>query len=89
MPHTLDFFVRHGYMLLFAMVLAEQLGAPIPAIPVLLAMGALKRTGERSAEVKRMRVHPDAQGRGYGRQVLVALFRFVVSTWPARLPSIP
>ncbi len=39
----------------------------------LLAMGALRRTGETSAEVKRMRVHPEAQGRGYGRQVLVAL----------------
>jgi len=35
-------------MLLFGMVLAEQLGAPIPAIPVLLAMGALIGTGAYS-----------------------------------------
>src|SRR5437667_121162 len=41
MSQTLEFLVRHGYWILFAMVLAEQLGAPIPAIPVLLAMGAL------------------------------------------------
>lgn len=41
MRHTLEFLVRHGYVLLFAMVLAEQLGAPIPAVPALLAMGAL------------------------------------------------
>lgn len=39
----------------------------------LLAMGALRRSGETSAEVKRMRVHPEMQGRGYGRQVLLAL----------------
>src|SRR5438094_242109 len=35
-------------MLLFSMVLAEQLGAPIPAIPVLLAMGALIGEGKYS-----------------------------------------
>jgi GNAT superfamily N-acetyltransferase len=36
----------------------------------LIAMGALKRTGPRRAEVKRMRVHPAYQGRGYGQLIL-------------------
>jgi membrane protein DedA with SNARE-associated domain len=38
---TLEFLARHGYSLMFAMVPSEQLGIPIPAMPVLLAMGAL------------------------------------------------
>jgi membrane protein DedA with SNARE-associated domain len=37
----LEFLVRHGYWVLGLWVLAEQLGVPVPAIPVLLAMGAL------------------------------------------------
>jgi membrane protein DedA with SNARE-associated domain len=36
--------VEHGYLILLALVLAEQIGLPIPAMPALLAMGAL--TGE-------------------------------------------
>jgi len=48
MSQTLEFLVRHGYWILFAMVLAEQFGAPIPAIPVLLAMGALVGTDNYS-----------------------------------------
>ncbi len=32
---------QHGYLLLFAWVLAEQLGLPVPAAPVLLAAGVL------------------------------------------------
>ncbi len=35
-----------------------------------VAMGALKRTGPERAEIKRMRVHPDYQGRGYGQIIL-------------------
>ncbi len=35
-----------------------------------VAMGALKRTGPDRAEIKRMRVHPDHQGHGYGQIVL-------------------
>jgi membrane protein DedA with SNARE-associated domain len=48
MHHPMEFLLRHGYPLLFAMVVAEQLGAPIPAMPVLLAMGALIGTGKYS-----------------------------------------
>lgn len=35
-----------------------------------VAMGALKRTGPERAEIKRMRIHPDYQGRGYGQIML-------------------
>jgi ribosomal protein S18 acetylase RimI-like enzyme len=35
-----------------------------------VAMGALKRTSQERAEIKRMRVHPDYQGRGYGQIIL-------------------
>ena len=38
-----------------------------------VAMGALKRTGPDRAEIKRMRVHPDCQRRGYGQVILAAL----------------
>lgn len=35
----------YGYVLLFAWVLIEQLGIPLPAVPVLLAAGALSAQG--------------------------------------------
>ncbi len=37
---------------------------------LLVAMGALKRTSPERAEIKRMRVHPAYQGRGYGQRIL-------------------
>jgi len=37
---------------------------------LVVAMGALKRTSPERAEIKRMRVHPDYQGRGYGQLIL-------------------
>ena len=36
-------------------------------------MGALKRTDPERAEIKRMRVHPDYQGHGYGQLLLTEL----------------
>jgi GNAT superfamily N-acetyltransferase len=38
-----------------------------------VAMGALKRTSPERAAIKRMRVHPDYQGRGYGQLILEEL----------------
>jgi membrane protein DedA with SNARE-associated domain/rhodanese-related sulfurtransferase len=38
--------LTYGYLLLFAWVLIEQLGAPLPAIPALLATGALSAQGQ-------------------------------------------
>lgn len=48
MRETVDFLIQHGYSLLFAWVLAEQLGLPIPALPWLLAAGALAGAGKLS-----------------------------------------
>ena len=39
----------------------------------MVAMGALKRLSSRRAEIKRMRVHPELQGRGLGVRMLRAL----------------
>jgi len=39
---------QHGYLFLFAWVLADQLGLPIPAIPALLAAGVLSGMGKLS-----------------------------------------
>ncbi len=36
-------------------------------------MGALRRTTNEWAEIKRMRVHPDFQRRGFGQMILEAL----------------
>jgi membrane protein DedA with SNARE-associated domain/rhodanese-related sulfurtransferase len=41
MTHPMEFLVKHGYLVLFAGVLAEQIGLPVPATPFLLAAGAL------------------------------------------------
>src|SRR5579863_5556677 len=41
MAELLQFVVRHGYMLVFAWVFAEQAGLPVPSAPLLLAVGAL------------------------------------------------
>jgi membrane protein DedA with SNARE-associated domain len=41
MHAVLPFLLRHGYWVLFVNVFVEQIGLPIPAVPVLLAMGAL------------------------------------------------
>jgi membrane protein DedA with SNARE-associated domain len=48
MSETIEFLLRHGYLVLFGFVLAEQLGLPLPAIPVLLAAGALVGAGKLS-----------------------------------------
>ncbi len=41
MPIALVFFVHYAYLILFTWVLLEQLGIPIPSIPVLLSAGTL------------------------------------------------
>ena len=48
MNATLEFLVRHGYTVLFAWVFVEQIGLPIPTVPMLLASGALAGTGRLS-----------------------------------------
>jgi membrane protein DedA with SNARE-associated domain/rhodanese-related sulfurtransferase len=46
MNQSIEFLIRHGYALLFGAVLAEQLGLPVPAVPLLLAGGALAGSGK-------------------------------------------
>ena len=42
---------QYGYVLLFLFVLAEQIGLPVPAVPVLLGVGALSGSGRMSLAV--------------------------------------
>lgn len=46
MDEALEFLRHHKYLVLFGFVFAEQIGLPLPALPVLLAAGALVRGGE-------------------------------------------
>src|ERR1043166_4018165 len=46
MNETSQFLIRHGLPLVFAVVFVEQMGLPIPALPVLLAAGALSAVGK-------------------------------------------
>jgi membrane protein DedA with SNARE-associated domain len=48
MDHAVQFLVRHGDVVLFAWILAEQASLPIPTIPLLLAAGSLASTGRMS-----------------------------------------
>lgn len=45
MPSLLDTLVRYGYVLLMGWVFLEQLGLPLPSLPLLLAAGALAGSG--------------------------------------------
>ena len=49
MPIALAFFVHYAYAILFLWVLFEQLGVPVPSIPVLLTAGTLSATHRVSA----------------------------------------
>jgi membrane protein DedA with SNARE-associated domain/rhodanese-related sulfurtransferase len=44
MPIAIEFFVIHAYAVLFLWVLVEQLGMPVPSIPLLLTAGTLSAT---------------------------------------------
>jgi len=45
---SVAYLARHGYTLLFAWVAAEQFGAPLPAVPILIAAGVLAASGQVS-----------------------------------------
>jgi membrane protein DedA with SNARE-associated domain/rhodanese-related sulfurtransferase len=85
MPIAIQFFVHYAYLILFAWVLAEQLGFPIPSIPVLLTAGTLTATHELNPwlavlSVLAACVVADTMwfmlGRRYGNGVLKLLCRF-------------
>jgi len=46
MAEFLQFLIQHGYTVIFVWVALDQAGLPIPAVPLLLAAGALAGTGE-------------------------------------------
>ncbi len=81
---ALVFFVHYAYALLFLWVLVEQLGLPIPSIPVLLTAGTLSATGKVNtplalASVLAACALADSMwyflGRRYGNSVLKLLCR--------------
>ena len=49
MREIIDFLIQHGYIVLFAWVFAEQIGLPLPAVPVLLGAGVLVGMDHMSA----------------------------------------
>ena len=49
MAAPIQFLLHHPYAILFGIVLAEQLGVPLPSVPVLLAAGALAGLGKIGA----------------------------------------
>ena len=48
MTQSTQFLIDHGAPIVFASVLVEQLGLPLPVVPLLLAAGALSATGQFS-----------------------------------------
>jgi membrane protein DedA with SNARE-associated domain len=48
MPLAFDFFLHFAYAILFLWVMAEQLGVPVPSLPLLLAAGTLTATHKLS-----------------------------------------
>ena len=46
MALPIDILISYSYLLLFAWVLVEQLGLPLPSAPVLLAAGALSHNNK-------------------------------------------
>ena len=90
MSRLVAFLLQHGYLFLFAVVFVEQAGVPLPAIPVLLAMGALAGMGKFSlvaaaAVTVAACLIPDfvwyRLGRSYGSSILRLMCR--ISLEPA------
>ena len=84
MPIAIQFFIHYAYLILFAWVLVEQLGIPIPSIPVLLTAGTLGATHELNPWLSLGAVLAAcliadsmwyALGRRYGNNVLKLLCR--------------
>ena len=83
-----ELITRHGLALIFANVLLEQLGVPLPAVPTLIVAGALAVDGTLSAPavfgvafVASM-IADSAwylAGRQYGRRVMTTLCRISLS----------
>src|SRR5262245_19935939 len=48
MSDLLQLILKYGYIVIFGITFAEQLGLPLPALPLLIGMGALSRSGDSS-----------------------------------------
>lgn len=48
MHSTIEFLIRHGYVVLLGWVFVEQIGLPVPSLPIMLAAGALAGMGHLS-----------------------------------------
>ena len=90
MNESFEFLRHYGYWLILGSVFLEQLGLPLPAVPLLVAMGALSRSGEVSlATLILIALAASAAadliwfqlGRRYGRSVLALICR--ISLEPA------
>ena len=84
MPIALVFFVHYAYLIIFLWVLVEQIGIPIPSIPVLLTAGTLTATHRISSVYLLLAVLAScliadtiwfSLGRRYGNSVLKLLCR--------------
>src|SRR5690242_8849654 len=84
MTGAVESLVQYGYVLLAAFVLAEQIGLPVPAVPILLGVGALIGVGRMSlplafAAALAASLPPDVVwyelGRRRGARVLAILCR--------------
>jgi membrane protein DedA with SNARE-associated domain len=80
----LQFLLKHGYIVVFGAAFAEQMGVPLPAVPLIVGMGALSRSGEFDVFVLVMTVVIASLaadsiwyqlGRSHGRSVLGLICR--------------
>lgn len=96
MNDVTQFLAEHGYAALFAVVLAEQLGLPVPATPFLIAAGALAGLAQLSfARALAIAIFASLLsdllwfylGRLRGTSVLRLLSKLSSSTLSSTLPS--
>jgi len=82
---ALEFFVHYAYAILFLWVLIEQLGVPIPSLPVVLTAGTLAATHRISGPAALLAVLAACMvsdsvwymlGRRYGNAIIKLLCRF-------------
>ncbi len=85
MPIATHFFIAYAYPILFGWVVMEQLGVPVPSIPLLLMAGTLSATHRLHAEAALLVVVAACAlgdsiwwmlGRRFGGRVLQLLCRF-------------
>src|SRR5579859_6585001 len=85
MPIALALFVKYAYLILFVWVLVEQLGVPVPSIPLLLTAGTLSAAHQVGATPSLLAVAAACLlsdslwyllGRRFGNRVLKLLCRF-------------